>query len=84
VHQLAQVAEAVDRFTQWGELEHTLAVALFHVAVVLEERDIVGGGLDARDDAGARRKSLRLAGPMWWRMRVPWMRVEKSLPTSPW
>ena len=52
VHELAQVVEAVDRFAQWSELEDALAVALFHVAVVLEEGDIVGGALDARDDAG--------------------------------
>ena len=52
VHELAQVAEAVDRFAQWGELEDAFAVALFHVAVVLEERDIVDGALHARDQAG--------------------------------
>lgn len=52
MHELAQVAEAVDRFAQWSALEHTLAVALFHVTVVLEEGDIVSGARDARDDAG--------------------------------
>ncbi|WP_200246909.1 hypothetical protein [Lamprobacter modestohalophilus] len=34
---MAQVAEAVDRFEQWSELEQRLAVALFHMTAVLEE-----------------------------------------------
>ena len=37
---------------KWGELEHAFAVALFHVAVVLEEGDIVGGTFYTGDQPG--------------------------------
>ena len=40
VQELAQVAQAIDVLAQWGKPEHGLAVALFHVAVVLEEGDL--------------------------------------------
>ena len=46
---LVQVDEAVDGFLQRRDLARGVSDAVFHLAVVLEERDIVGGGLDAQD-----------------------------------
>src|SRR3954471_679518 len=47
----AQVDEAVDGFLDWGEAARRRALAMFHLAVVLEEGHVVGGGFDAQDDA---------------------------------
>src|SRR5450631_1415198 len=46
---VAQVDEAVDGLLEWSDFARCTAAAMFHLAVVLEERDIVGGGLDAQD-----------------------------------
>lgn len=46
---MAQIREAIDALAQWGTLEQGLAVALFHVMVVFEEGDVVGGAFHAGD-----------------------------------
>ena len=81
VQELSQSVEAVDRFLQWCELEALGAVAVFHPAVVFEEGDVVGGAFNAQNKTGFIVEFER-AGPMVWRMRVPWIRVWKSLPSS--
>ena len=48
---LAQVDQAVDRLLDRREFPGRRAVAVFHLSVVLEERHVVGGGLDAQHDA---------------------------------
>src|SRR3954469_22342250 len=48
---LAQVDQAVDRFFHRCQLPGRGAGAVFHPSVVLEERHIVGGGLDTQHDA---------------------------------
>ena len=48
-HQLDQCGQAVDGFLQRCQLERLAVVALFHPAVVLEKRHIVGHVLDPQD-----------------------------------
>ena len=43
---LLEIAEAVDALLQGRELVRRGAVALFHLPVVLEKRDVVGRGFD--------------------------------------
>ncbi|MBK7234510.1 MAG: hypothetical protein IPI02_02365 [Sterolibacteriaceae bacterium] len=45
----AQVDETVDGFLQWRDFSRGAAGAVFHLAVVLEERNVIGCGLDAQD-----------------------------------
>jgi hypothetical protein len=76
--------EAVERFREGSELGLRAAVAVIHRAVVLEEGDVM-----SLTTVSMRRMwpnlsyILRATRPIWCRMRVPWMRVLKSLPTSP-
>jgi len=46
-----QVHEAVDRLSDGGEGAGCRALPMFHLAVVLESGDVVGGGLQALDEA---------------------------------
>src|SRR6266480_3060791 len=46
-----QVHEAVDRLSDGGEGAGCRALPMFHLAVVLESGDVVGGGLQAQDEA---------------------------------
>ena len=48
-HEFDQIGQTVDGLLELGELEDLSTVALFHHAVVLEKRDIIGRGLDAKD-----------------------------------
>ncbi len=43
MHQLSQIGEAIDVFSQGCEFELLAPIALFHPTVVFEEGDIVGG-----------------------------------------
>lgn len=43
LHQLSQIGEAIDVFSQGCEFELLAPIALFHPTVVFEEGDIVGG-----------------------------------------
>ena len=45
-----QVHEAVDRLSDGGEGAGCRALPMFHLAVVLESGDVVGGGLDTQDE----------------------------------
>lgn len=45
----AQIDEAIDGFFQGCEFAGGVPIAMFHLAVVLEEGDVVGGGLQAQD-----------------------------------
>ena len=46
-----QVHEAVDRLSDGGEGAGCRALPMFHLAVVFESGDVVGGGLQAQDEA---------------------------------
>src|SRR6516165_8262461 len=46
-----QVDEAVDRLSDGGEGAGCRTLPMFHLAVVLESGDVVGGGLQAQDEA---------------------------------
>jgi len=48
---LAQVDEAVDRLLQGSEFPSAVPITVFHLAVVLEEGDIVGGGFQPQHAA---------------------------------
>src|SRR5215469_671533 len=48
---LTQVDQAVDRLLHRRDFARRRPLAVFHPAVVLEERDVVGRGLDAQHDA---------------------------------
>ena len=48
---LTEVVEAVDGLSDGGEGTGCRALPMFHLAVVLESGDVVGGGLDAQDEA---------------------------------
>src|SRR6202023_2322955 len=45
-----QVDEAVDRLSDGGEGARCRTLPMFHLAVVLESGDVVGGGLQAQDE----------------------------------
>src|SRR6202043_3668634 len=45
-----QVDEAVDRLSDGGEGAGCRTLPMFHLAVVLESGDVVGGGLQAQDE----------------------------------
>jgi hypothetical protein len=46
-----QVDKAIDGFFQWRQFSCFSAVFMFHLAVVFEKGDIVGGGFDAQHPA---------------------------------
>ena len=46
---LAQIDQTVDRLLDGRQFPGGLAIPVFHLAVVLEEGNIVGGGFDAQD-----------------------------------
>ena len=46
-----QVHEAVDCLSDGGEGAGCRALPMFHLAVVFESGDVVGGGLQAQDEA---------------------------------
>src|SRR5215472_16777024 len=48
---LSEVLEAVDGLFDGGEGAGYRALPMFHLAVVLESGDVVGGGLDAQDES---------------------------------
>ena len=48
---LTQILEAVDGLTDGGQGASCRALAMFHLAVVLESGDVVGGGFDTQDEA---------------------------------
>jgi hypothetical protein len=48
---LTQVHEAIDRLSEGGEGAGCRALPMFHLAVVLESGDVVGGGLQTQDEA---------------------------------
>ncbi len=48
---LTQVLEAVDGLSEWGEGAGCRTLPMFYRAVVLESGDVVGGGLQAQDEA---------------------------------
>ena len=43
--------EAVDGLSDGGQGASCRALAMFHLAVVLESGDVVGGGFDTQDEA---------------------------------
>jgi len=43
--------EAVDGFFEGGELEMARAIPVFHGAVVLKKREVIGGGFDSEDES---------------------------------
>ena len=47
----AQVDQAVDAFLDGSQFAGWWSFPVFHLAVVLEKRNVVGGGLDAQHDA---------------------------------
>ena len=48
---LAQIDQAVDALLQWGKLPSAVTIPVFHLAVVLEKGNIVGGRLQAQHAA---------------------------------
>ena len=80
--ELGEVTEAVEALLDGREFGLIGAVALFHLPVVLEGGDVVRNGLDTQN---LTELVVHLDGKATHLMaiRVPWMRVLKSLPTSP-
>lgn len=52
-HQPVEVGQAVDRLLEWSDLAFGAAIAVVHLAVVTEKRDIVGGRLDPQHSTAA-------------------------------
>lgn len=47
----AQIDQAVDRLLDGSQFPGGMSIAVFHLAVVFGERNIVGGGLDAQPES---------------------------------
>ena len=80
-HQFGKHIQTVDAFLQRRKLHLADAVAMFHPAVVFEKVTSLTV-VSIRSTRPCLSYILIATGPMWCLMRVPWIRVLKSLPNS--